>query len=257
MIEIRCPFLNRERAAKGHWCNNLFKEKQNLSVVKPSVVIMGAMPQEIAAYREQFRDQGNVHIVESKIGKVNCAAATARAIELYKPRAILFTGVGGALEATLRQGDVTLVVGAIDVDVDATAFDRNLLRGQLPFERNRVHFSDRRLIERAFSYPEGGLKRAYAATSDTFRNEQDKQLFVRQQDVWGELLPYNAPCYPNVCDMETSAFLQTANNAYVPALAIRAISDTLDGDAMEEFGIFMNKAVEHYVPLVRYIVDGI
>lgn len=221
------------------------------------IVIMGAMPQELEAYHAHFNGRDGVQIVETGVGKVNCAAATARAIERYHPCAMIFTGVAGALEASLQQGDVTVVIGAVDVDVDATAFDERLQRGQLPFTKNRIHMSNRRLVERAFSYEFGVLTPAYAATSDTFRSARNKKNFAWQRDTLREPVPYNAPCFPNICDMETSAFLQTANNAGVPALAIRAISDTFDGDARDEFEVFLQRAVTHYVGIAEHIINDI
>lgn len=220
------------------------------------IVIMGAMSQEVEAYKTHFARSNHIRVVQCGIGKVACAAATGRAIAQYHPRGLIFSGVAGALEESLALGDICVGVGAVDVDVDAVGFDSTLKPGQLPFTQSRVYRSNDSMLTRALGF-QAAVKTAYIATGATFMTKRDKALFNRCGNMWEEDLPYMGRTKPTLCDMESSAFLEVAQEANIPALVVRAVSDTLHGEALEEFERFMNEAVRHYVPLVDYVIAGI
>ena len=87
--------------------------------------IIGAMPQEVALmarsmtirqtteagmrtfYEGSWAGQ-DVVLVLSRVGKVSAAATTLMLIERFQVTHIIFTGVAGAVDRTLRIGDIVI-----------------------------------------------------------------------------------------------------------------------------------------------------
>jgi adenosylhomocysteine nucleosidase len=62
---------------------------------------------------------------------------------------------------------------------------------------------------------------------------------------------------PNLYNMEDSAVLQVCNANNVPAVIIRAVSDTVEGEAAEDFNAFIDGAVDNYVHIVNYMLKNL
>lgn len=62
---------------------------------------------------------------------------------------------------------------------------------------------------------------------------------------------------PDICDMESSAFLQVAALHGVPALVIRCVSDSFEGNSADDFSRFIEESIDHYVPVVDHIITKI
>jgi len=82
----------------------------------------------------------NVVIVKSGVGKVFAAMVCERLIDDFNPRAIIFTGVGGALNKELEIGDVVVSRDCIQHDLDAEAL--GFPRGEIPFTEHRIFLAD-------------------------------------------------------------------------------------------------------------------
>ncbi|MFO7546036.1 MAG: futalosine hydrolase [Trueperaceae bacterium] len=68
-------------------------------------------------HRHGTIDGTQVSLVTTGVGKVNAAAAGALAIERFRPRTVLQTGIGGAYAGTgLRLGDVALAASEVHLD---------------------------------------------------------------------------------------------------------------------------------------------
>ena len=221
------------------------------------IVILGAMKPEISAYNSRLVNgmwHGNqVYVALAGIGKVAAAATTAQLIERYNPDMMIFSGAAGALDESLDIGDIGVVVGAIDADVDVRSWKPDYERGRLPFTDSRLYLSDRALVEDALSFRGERLLPSYVATADTFLDAERKKSLANSNELI-EIIR-GQKMKPNMCDMETSAFLQVAWRR-VPAIAIRVVSDTFEGEAARDFDAFMKDAVEHYIPLVGHIVNS-
>src|SRR5688572_26320539 len=98
--------------------------------------IMAAMPEELAAIVEVLgaRDvlehggrryhRGNYHgepavAVVSRIGKVAAATTAAILLERFSPRAIVMTGLAGAVDPRLAIGDIVIADRLLQHDLDA------------------------------------------------------------------------------------------------------------------------------------------
>ena len=223
-----------------------------------TILLLGALPQEIDAYQHRLKDghwHGHrVEVVLTGVGKVAAAAATQRSIDAHHPDAVIFTGVAGALEPHLRLGEVGIAHGAIDAEFDIRAWMPAAKRGELPFGGGRVFPCHPGLVAAALAAPVAGLFPAYIATGSVFLDHPRKAAFRREvvADLGAEV--GGQPRTPDLIDMEGSAVLQVAAAHGVPALAIRAVSDELDGNAVEDFNAFLTVAIRHYEQVVDHLL---
>ncbi len=223
-----------------------------------TIVLLGALPQEIDAYHHRLED-GRWHghhviVLPTGVGKVAAAAATRQALDRHRPDALFFTGVAGALERHLVLGDVGVAHGAIDADFDIRAWMPGAARGELPFGGGRIFPCDDRLVQAALAAPVPGLFEAYLATGSAFLDRQGKATFCREvlTDLAGVVGGRQRT--PDLIDMETSAVLQVAAADGIPTLALRAVSDTCDGDAVADFDAFLTVAIRHYEQVVDHVL---
>lgn len=210
------------------------------------IAIIGAMESEVSLLQADLtaatsRTSGGFELHEGElaghpvcvaragVGKVN-AAALAMLLVLNGARAVIFTGVAGALDPRLKPGDVVLGSDCVQHDVDVTALD--YAPGQVPGEP----FSwpaDPALLEAALAAgSEAGLNvmTGRILSGDSFVASQETGLRLRQQ--------FGGTCV----EMEGAAVAQVCARAGVPCLVVRAISDSADGSARPDFREFTELA---------------
>lgn len=223
-----------------------------------SAVILGAMPEELAAF-QGFAAQGRwhgvaVHLALTGVGKTAAAAATQHAIDAHHPDAIILTGAAGSLDAALAIGAIGIGIAAIDAELDIRAWQPQARRGELPFTGQRVFTSDPGLVATALQAPVTGLFPAYIATGSAFLDTPGKARF--RAEVLPELAAVigGAMRTPDLIEMEGSAVLQVATANRIPALAIRAVSDAVEGDAVADFNAFIREAIGRYALVVDHVL---
>lgn len=226
----------------------------------PSVVLLGALPEELAVYRDLVRKDSwcgaRVRLGLTGVGKVAAAAATQRIIDAERPDVLLFTGVAGALAAERRIGEIGVVLAAVDAELDIRAWRPGARRGEHPFTGERLMASHAGLATEALAAPVPGLFPAYVATGSAFLDAAGKASFIR--DVRPELMAEVGGCerLPDLIEMEGVAVLQVAMANRVPALALRAVSDALAGNAVADFDAFLRGAISAYVRVVEHVLHG-
>lgn len=226
----------------------------------PVAVILGALPQELAAFTDRCANGRwagvEVHLALTGVGKPAAAATTQRMIDRHVPDAVIFTGVAGALEPGLRIGDIGVGIGAIDADMDLRALLPGARLGQL-YGGERVFASDPALVSAALSSGAPGLFTAFIASGSAFLDGPGKRRFI--DTVRPQLSAMIDGCerLPDLIEMEGSAVLQVAAAHRVPALAVRAVSDALDGDAVADFDAFVRGAVAVYADVVESALRGL
>lgn len=229
-----------------------------------TLAIIAAMPQEIHdlalaldhVQEEQFRHlrilRGNygaheLLVIESGIGKVNAAIATAHVIARYQPRAVINTGSAGGLGQNVHIGDVVIASHTAHHDVDVRAFGYAL--GQVP-----------RLPERYAADPELGTAAVIAAShfesanvhhglivsGDQFIDHSDKVARIRAD-------------FPEVLavEMEAAAIAQTCHQLATPCVVIRAISDHADEKADISFDEFVAQAGRQSARMVLSLAENL
>lgn len=170
-------------------------------------------------------------IAQSGVGKVNAALATT-VVALEDPDVIINTGSAGAIDPSLKIGDIVLAEYAIYNDVDATAFDNVL--GQV--DGMPVNYpTDPQWRSAFYQYysehaSQANIKVGPIVSGDSFIASQDKVAWIQEH------FP-GAMC----TEMEGTAIGQVAYRFKIPFVIIRAISDTANHDANITFEEFIEK----------------
>lgn len=223
--------------------------------------IIGAMTDEVKTITEMLEDRAcesasgiefntgylfgkRVVVAKCGVGKV-FAAICAEAMALrYQPRLIVNTGVGGALDKSLRPLDVVIASSLVQHDMDTSPIGDpvGLISGI-----NKIYFdTDRRAVELlAGAAKELGLNSMVGiiASGDKFIARAEDKCYIR--DTFSAVS----------CEMEGAAIAHTAFVNGIPFVVVRAISDSADGDASMDYMTFLPKAAEASTKLTLALVE--
>ena len=225
------------------------------------IIILGAMDGEISEFlgalerkkEERWTDfslhtgmleEREVVVAKSGVGKTLAAMMTQRLIDVYKPRAIIFTGLAGGISGRVEIGDTLIAEDCIQHDMDATAL--GFKRGEIPYSPYRVLSCDRALVEAgSFGIPaEGKTVRGRVLTGDQFITKKD---FDSHRYLVDELKG-------DAVEMEGASVGLVATLNKVPFLLIRTISDKADSNAKVDFHAFLPKASRNSLYFVRHVL---
>jgi adenosylhomocysteine nucleosidase len=200
-----------------------------------------------------------VVVVFSRWGKVAAATTATSLIEQFGATRVLFTGVAGPLDESLRVGDVVVASRLFQLDSNASPLFR--LRGVSGFATD----------------PE--LRRASLAAAETFlRHQLDSRVaaalrqefrITQPQVVAGPIASSDGffagrgrgelrTCVPEaVCvEMEGAAVAQVCHEHAVPFVVLRTISDVAEG-AAEDCSRFLRHMAGAYAHGILRILLGI
>ncbi len=211
--------------------------------------IIGAMEPEVAILKAKLTngetsshagytfyqgqiDNNDVVIVQSGIGKVAAALATAILIDKFQPDYIVNTGSAGGFDATLNVGDIVVSSEVRYHDVDVTAFGYEI--GQLP-ENPAAYIPHKTLITAA----KAGINElkniqtmvGLITTGDTFMTKDDDIAKARK----------NFPTMAAV-EMEGAAIAQTCHQFNLPFVIIRSLSDIAGKESPTSFDEYLETA---------------
>ncbi len=231
---------------------------------------MAAMPEELAVIVEAIAadevlthggrtyHRGHYHgepvvAVVSRIGKVAAAATTAILLERFRPRAVVLTGLAGAVHADLRVGDIVIADQLVQHDLDVRPlFARHEipLLGVTTLHADPV-LSDRFAAAGASFVPPPALAwlgaprvwRGLVASGDQFFASSDAVAALRA----------TLPAVLAV-EMEGAAVAQVCFEHGVPFAVARVISDRADHAAGADFPRFLREACG---PYARALVEGV
>ena len=229
--------------------------------------ILGAMPEEVAHLVEELgptrRTQeggGRTYhagrlfgrdavVVFSRWGKVAAAATATHLLVEHGVRELLFTGVAGGADPTLRVGDVVVASTLVQHDMDASPL----------FPRHEIPL----LGVTRFAVPEALQRRALAAAQAFLASPAAKApgfgvlspravcAEVASGDKFfahaGELQALRARLPGVACvEMEGAAVAQVAHEYGVPLTVIRTLSDAADEGAPVDFVRFVQAVASRY-----------
>ncbi|ANS78006.1 5'-methylthioadenosine nucleosidase [Serinicoccus hydrothermalis] len=226
------------------------------------LAILGAIETEVADNRSLLEDpvelraghlavhQGRLHGVEvllarCGVGKVNGAMATTL-LRSAGATSLLFTGVAGGVAPAQRVGDLVVATDLVQHDVDVTALGRP--PGQLLGEP-RSWPADRAMSERLLAAADACAARdrrqvheGRIASGDQFVASAPRAAAIHTD--------FGALCV----EMEGAAVAQAATTLGMPFAVLRALSDTADHGAAQDFPAFlvgsarlMADVVQHYL----------
>ena len=181
----------------------------------------------------------------SGVGKVSAAAGLSYLLSHYKVTRLIGIGVAGGIAEDLRIGDIVICRGAVQHDMDLTAFGYEL--GMVPGVRIKEFKADRALVAKAV-----------AAAQEVNLGVQIRPGLVLTGDKFvahGEGARLRQVFRGDCVDMETAAWAHVAHLFGVPWVAIRSISDQADGEAPANFNAFLSQAVNNMSQLVLRLLE--
>ncbi|MEW6984106.1 5'-methylthioadenosine/S-adenosylhomocysteine nucleosidase [Colwelliaceae bacterium 6471] len=211
--------------------------------------IIGAMEPEIAILKAKLDncqtsthagytfyqgqlDDNDVVIVQSGIGKVAAALATAILIDRFSPDYIVNTGSAGGFEQSLKVGDIVISSEVRYHDVDVTAFGYEI--GQLP--ANPPAYLPHPVLVEAAKAGVSSLDNIQTlvgliTTGDTFMTADEDIAKARK----------NFPTMAAV-EMEGAAIAHTCHQFNVPFVIIRSMSDIAGKESPTSFEAYLETA---------------
>ncbi|GAA5138144.1 5'-methylthioadenosine/S-adenosylhomocysteine nucleosidase [Thalassotalea piscium] len=224
--------------------------------------IIGAMEPEVAILKDKLTNatieqhagftfyQGQldgveVVIVQSGIGKVAAALATAILLDRYTPDYIVNTGSAGGFEQSLKVGDIVISTEVRYHDVDVTAFGYEI--GQLP-GNPPAYIPHQTLVDAAVANAKTlnniQTLTGLITTGDTFMTKDDDIAKARE----------NFPAMAAV-EMEGAAIAHTCHQFGVPFVVIRSMSDIAGKESPVSFEAYLETASVNSSALVCKMVN--
>ncbi len=186
----------------------------------------------------------NVVIAKCGVGKVFAAICAEAMIIKYSPSLIVNSGVGGALDKSLRPLDIVFADKLVQHDMDTSPLGDpvGLISGI-----NRVYFETDaragRVLEEAAQRLDINYLVGTVATGDRFISAKaDKDMIA---SLFGA----------SACEMEGGAIAHTAYANGTPFMVIRAISDSADGDACMDYPTFLPLATKISTALTLALIE--
>jgi adenosylhomocysteine nucleosidase len=194
----------------------------------------------------------DVVIVQSGIGKVAAALATALIIDKFNPDYVVNTGSAGGFDQSLKIGDIVISSEVRYHDVDVTAFGYEI--GQLP-ANPAAYIPHPSLVKAA----EVGIK-ALTATSDT--NIQTLVGLITTGDTFmtkDEDIAKARKNFPTMAavEMEGAAIAHTCHQFNVPFVIIRSMSDIAGKESPSSFEAYLETASVNSSQLVLNMLDAL
>lgn len=224
------------------------------------IAIMGAMREEIEPLLSFFDKYssveyaGNIYyetsykgmeivLAYSKIGKVNSAITATVMCEKYKAQKLLFSGVAGAINPSLRVGDLIIADKLVQHDVDITAFGHPW--GFIPESGDFVKSDDslNEIAKKVANTIGVKLMVGSIATGDQFIANEEKKNWIQST--------YSA----DALEMEGASVARVCECFGVPFMVLRAISDAADMDAGFSFDEFLISSAKTSAKFLIQMLD--
>ncbi len=203
----------------------------------------------IAVTRGDFKG-ADIALAQCGIGKVNAAICTQMLADLYRPDALIFSGVAGGLLPNMAVGDLVLASHLIQFDIDLTAFGRR--HGELP-DKDRMIQSDPDLVQLGTgAYDEAfaddgdapNLMIGTVVSGDRFIEDAESLRWLQRE--FGAL----------ATEMEGAAVGYTCQLNDLPFVVIRGLSDTADESAAGDFKANLKTVCRHSFRLMERLIPN-
>jgi len=239
--------------------------------------ILGAFRDEVDLVVGQVQDKKEVVIQQIKftegtlkgrkvvvalcgVGKVNAAITSTLLLEHFHPSELIFTGIAGAVDPELSQGDLVIGVevgyhdyGALRPD----SLERWRTRNPITNEQNPLYFpSDARLVRLAYTVSQTmKLERTGGSDSMAPRVVRGRIItgdeFISSQAATARLYKQLGA---SATEMEGAAVAQVCWQQKVPFVVIRSMSDKGGNNAHMDMDAFYHIAARNSASLVVNMV---
>lgn len=179
-------------------------------------------------------------IAQSGVGKVFASMCASVMASRFSPSLIINTGVAGAVDPSLRIGEIVVSDAAVQHDFDTTPID-DVPKGWIePLKTVKIG-ADRRAAEILLKAARSEGIRARTgviASGDSFIADKSKKA---------ELSAEFGAC---ACEMEGGAIAAVAAVSHIPFVVLRSISDGADDGAALDFPAFCRIAADKSIKVL-------
>jgi len=254
--------------------------KGNYKSRKRPILIEGAMNTETevliralkkpVVYREMnymfvagtYKDYPVV-VARTEIGMANAAASTALAIKKFNPCAVINQGTAGGHDPALKIGDIVIGERSFDNSAYRSAYSEAGAGIDLTKQENLGTYAYDATTKKFQAYteffPDPTLLRVAKSVADANKNFNVTTGVIGTSNTWFECVDYINflhDKYGSSCEeMETNAAAQVCQNAGVPFIGIRVLSNNVTNS--REYVAESAKVAQDFVLLVveDYIRD--
>ena len=176
-------------------------------------------------------NDNEIYVLRSGYGEIDASAGTQFLISIFGVEYILNYGVVGALKPSLKVQDLFLVEKVVHYDFDASSIDGTKVGEYLDIKD--VYMKTNLCLNRKVIDLMPTISPVICASGDKFIDDITfKKKLVDDYDA-------------SICDMESAAITRICIKNKVPCVAIKCISDTLEGtgkDYLENVSASSKKA---------------
>ena len=204
-----------------------------------------------------------VVIVRTGIGMANSAASTALAIKKFNPCAVINQGTAGGHDPALKIGDIVIGERSFDNSAYRSAYSAAGEGIDLTKQENLGTYAYDAATKKFQAYteffPDPTLLRVAKSVADANKNFNVTTGVIGTSNTWFECVDYINflhDKYGSSCEeMETNAAAQVCQNAGVPFIGIRVLSDNVTNS--REYVPESAKVAQNFVLLVvdNYVRD--
>ncbi len=226
------------------------------------IAIMGAMPEEVAPILEKLGEYKTtkyadneyyeatykgveVVVAYSKIGKVFSTLTASTMIQHFGCDRLLFSGVAGGINPSLKVGDLIVATKLSQHDLDITAFGHPF--GFVPEGAVYVEADKEMLAMSKEVASDMGktVQEGIIATGDQFVANEERKNWI------GETFSADA------LEMEGASVAVVCDALDIPFFILRAISDAADMDASFSFDEFLETSAIISAEFVMKMLDKV
>ena len=204
-----------------------------------------------------------VVVGRSPAGKVNAAIVATVLIGHFNPTALFFSGTAGAVDPTLRPGDVVIGTSVAQHDVGLqtpSSINRRGLRNAVTGEMDPILVPAPDALVAAAKRSISGLTLRPVRTSEGERVPRIVEGVIVTGDVFladpirrDEL---RASLGATAIEMEGAAVIQACRQFGVSCLVVRSITDRADGQALSNYREYIASASENAAAVVAAIITS-
>lgn len=184
----------------------------------------------------------SLYVTQSGAGEISAASSTQLLISKYGCEMIVNFGVCGGLTDEMAVTRTAVVEKVVHYDFDTSEFD-NCEVGRY-MEYPDVYIPATKILVEKACEVEPSLMKVTCASADKFVGDPDRKREL------------SASFGAQICEMEAAGILLTANRNGVPALLIKAVSDSVSGGA-DEFSKLISEAAYICVSTLLKIIKSI
>ncbi len=185
-----------------------------------------------------------VYLATGGVGEIRAAMTMQLLKDLFDIDVALNFGFVGALDPSLKQGDLLLARRVCHYQFDSSAID-GTVPGQYDGREERYFYLDGTLIDRVLLATRKPMRQVTVASGDVFVANAGMKKRLREE----------FEC--DICEMELAALALVSERNRIPLLSLKVVSDSADESSPMSFPEVVKKAMTKYEELLPDIISAV